>query len=607
MEYYNSNMEALKKGNKKLYSCIQADNTFSGGSMKLYIAKAKNDSSIMGLNVGNREISLNSRYHPEHEAQIWEQGLEWKGYENILIMFGLANGYYVRSVMHNENSSKILVYEPSKEIFYFALHNFDMRDILESDKVLLSVEGLNEEMFQYNLAATLTIRNMRTVQRRSYPWYEELFLDSYKKYLTILGAADRDKRTDFNTMQHFHNSWMENYCNNLKFLKGSSLFEEAVISLDRNVPVIIVSAGPSVKEELEGLRMAKNHLPIFAVDRIVDFLIENGVEPDGIFTIDAHYRKSLLQVEKVQDIPIICGMTASGEITQNHAGKKILISDDRFLADICLKMGKPIRQYETGTTVSSLAFAAFAGQQFKEIILVGQDLSFDGEYSHAGEVKEELPYMKKEYNIEGIHGTTVRTRDDWYTMLHWYNAILAKYTATKVYDAKCRGAKIMHTTNIRLKEFIESRQWDEKEYREMLLQAPTAFRGKEWRILLDEFYKGLKDLKTGKEKAKKAIECCERLIRGLEEHIEITEEDKKDIDMVQEANRFFEQQKIFILLSSYIENYVREAMYALGEKEGDILIDGKKAYMAAIIQMQAVWFGVDHLYPKLWQAVKEME
>lgn len=608
MELYENNLESLKQKNRNLYNRIlEIEETLAVEKNKIYIEKAKNGSCILGMHRDGRKVSLNSRYNPEHEAEVWVKGFSWNGYENVILMFGLANGTYIRALIREKNVNKILIYEPSKELFYFVLQHFDIKDILESEKVLLSVEGLGEETFQHYLKATLTIRNMCTVKRGIYPYYKELFYDSYKKYLKIIAVVDKEKTVDFNTIQHFWSVWVDNYCSNLRFIKQTTIFEEAVSAFDKNHPVIIVSAGPSVQEELEGLKAAKNHIPILAVDRIVDFLMENGIEPDAIFTIDAQYRKTLMNVERVSHIPIVMGPTSSSEITKSHGGKKIWFSDYKFLTYVFRKLGKEIKWYEVGTTVSSMAFAALLGEGYKEIILVGQDLSYDGEFSHAGGVKEELAYMRKEYDIQGIHGTTVRTRDDWYTMLRWYNTILARHPEVKVYDAKSHGAKIKYTVNIRLKEYMEQRQWENKDYRKILVDMAPTFDQEEWRQILSELDNGIKDLKTGKEKAGNAICCCQRLLKGMEEHLELTKEDEADIEELQMTNDFLQKHRIFMLLSSYIDNYVKDAIYALSKKEGDILLDAQKAYMAAIVQMQAVQYGVDHLCPKLQQAMKQIE
>ena len=607
MEFYNSNLECLKNKNINLYHRILKVKETLKDENEIYGDKAKNGANIIGVCRNGCRYALNSQYNPEHEAEMWTTGFRWKGYENVVIMYGLGNGYYLRALLKEDNLNKVLVYEPSKEIFFYVLQNYDMRDIFESDKVLLSVEGLGEEIFQHYLQSVLTVKNMRTAQRGILPYYQELFLESYKKYLKIIGVVDREINVGFNTMNYFKNRWIDNYCANLKFLKKSTTFQEVVSVFDKTKPVIIVSAGPSVKEELEGLKRAKNHIPILAVDRIVDFLMENGVEPDAIFTIDAMYRKSLMEVQRVEHIPLVLGTTSSQEITESHNGKKIWLANDTFLNSFYSKFGKKIRRYEMGTTVSSMAFAAFIGHGYKEIILVGQDLSYDGEFSHAGGVKEELAYMRKEYLIEGIQGTKVRTRDDWYTMLRWYNIILAKYPEVQVYDAKCRGAKIENTTNIRLKDFAEARQWEYIDYRKRITDVESTFNEKEWEYVLVQLNAGLDDLETGKKKATNAIICCEHLIQGLEEHLELTAEDQRNLEELQEANLFFENHIIFMLLANYIDNYIREAVYALNEKEGDILVDAKKAYMAAIIQMQAVQYGVDYLYPRLEQAIKEIE
>lgn len=607
MEFYNSNLERLKNKNRSLYYRILKAEEQWEGEKQVDKDTAQNGESILSIYANGRKYALNSQYNPTHEAKMWESGFFWNGYENIVILFGLGNGCYVRTLMQEVNVKKILVYEPSKEIFHYVLKHFDMKDVLESEKVLLCVEGLGEEVFQQYLEGTLTIQNMRTTQRGILPYYQELFLESYKKYLKIIAVADREIAVRFNTMNYFKNRWIDNYCVNLKFWRKSITFEEIVTVFDKNKPVIIVSAGPSVQKELEGLKMAKNHIPIIAVDRIVDFLMDNGVEPDAIFTIDAMYRHSLMNVERIAHIPIVMGVISSCEITDSHAGKKVWFTDCDFLSGIYRKLGKEVRRYETGTTVSSMAFAAFLGQNYKEIILVGQDLAFDGEFSHAGGVKEELSYMKKEYDIEGIRGTTVRTRDDWYTMLRWYNGILERHPDIKVYDAKSHGAKIQHTTNIRLKEYVEQGQWEQRDYRKEIVEMPPTFNCEEWQQVLKELYQGLEDLKIGKEKATNAIACCERLLQGVEEHLGLTPEDEADLKELQETNVFLEKHIVFALLRYYIESYVREAMYALNEKEGDILVDAKKAYMAAIIQMQAVQYGVDYLYPKLEEAMKQMQ
>ena len=164
-----------------------------------------------------------------------------------------------------------------------------------------------------------------------------------------------------------------------------------------------------------------------------------------------------------------------------------------------------------------------------------------------------------------------------------------------------------HTVNIRLKEFVEQKQWEHIEYRKRLVEMKPTFNQEEWNKVLVELHNGLDDLQEGKKKAAKAVGCCECLVNGVEEHIELTPEDEENLKELQETNKFLEKHIVFSLLAPYIENYVREAMYALSEKEGDILLDSKKAYMAAIIQMQAVQYGVDFLYPKLEQTIKQIE
>lgn len=607
MEYYNKNIDALKYTKKDFLRRMELTEKKENKSLNCCIEGAGNGQGIMSLEWKGQKIYLNSLYNPEHEADMWAKGIEWNGYQNVVLMFGMGNGYHVRKLVQYSELTKVIIYEPSKEIFEFVLSNFDISDILASEKVILQVEGINEEVLLGNLEDIIDMKNKKNLKRKEHPYYKQVFPKQYKNYLGILKTAEKEIQVKYNTMQHFNQIWLENLTKNLKFLKESTTFTDLTEKLDKDIPVILVSAGPSVSEELEGLRMAKNHLPILAVDRIVDFLMDNGVEPDGIFTIDAAYPREKMQVERIQHIPVFMDLYSSCDITLEHQGKKIVFFDSRYIRNIYVMMGKEVKHYRRGTTVSSAAFCNFAGERFRNLILVGQDLSFHGEYTHAGGEKEDLTYMRNIYEVPGINGTTVKARNDWYIMLNWYNGIITKYPETTVYDAKSHGAKIAHTINIRLKEYMEKKQWEQRDFQKLFSEIKPTFAVDEWEEVLKALQQGLNDLKLGKEKAEEVIICCQQLMTGLEEHLELTEDDNENVKKIIENNQYFEEKLAFSLLEQYIEGYMRDVSYEMNEKEGDVFLDSKRVYMATIVQMQAIQYGVDYLYPKLEIAIENMK
>ena len=56
----------------------------------------------------------------------------------------------------------------------------------------------------------------------------------------------------------------------------------------------------------------------------------------------------------------------------------------------------------------------------KKIILVGQDLSYDGEMAHAGKIKQNAEWKdSREIYVEGLYGGRVKTRADWLNFINW--------------------------------------------------------------------------------------------------------------------------------------------------------------------------------------------
>ena len=81
----------------------------------------------------------------------------------------------------------------------------------------------------------------------------------------------------------------------------------------------------------------------------------------------------------------------------------------------------------------------------KEIILVGQDLAYKDNKTHAGRQKKVEFNSKTDVELEGINGEIIRSRYDWHEFVMRYEDIISRYPDITVIDAKRYGAKIKGT------------------------------------------------------------------------------------------------------------------------------------------------------------------
>ena len=155
MDYYNKNINAI-------YSCkpnlVKIVNGNTDRELNVYNSFAKDGNSFMYVEMKDGNIvRINSMYSPINEAEIWAKGVNDNyDLQKIYIMFGLANGYCVRSILKKMNSwGKIIIYEPSIEIFISTLNNYDVSDILIDNRVLLLVESRQYKLCTYGSSSSV--------------------------------------------------------------------------------------------------------------------------------------------------------------------------------------------------------------------------------------------------------------------------------------------------------------------------------------------------------------------------------------------------------------------------------------------------------------------
>ena len=171
-----------------------------------------------------------------------------------------------------------------------------------------------------------------------------------------------------------------NFYKNIKYADG---FAEDIFEEYKGQNVIIVAAGPSLDKNINVLKKAlDNHanIKVISVGTVFRKLINFGIKPDAFCVMDPE-KRTYAQIEGMEEltIPLIINTSAYYELSQNYRGKKYIACQKGF--DLSEKLGH--RLFNTGGSVTTLALDFAIQAEAKKIIMIGCDMAFTGNVTHA--------------------------------------------------------------------------------------------------------------------------------------------------------------------------------------------------------------------------------
>lgn len=559
---YDSNMSSLKKFRYELYkkvsSHIQEQNV--NPSITVISEQAVFGEKYILVQKDNVLHRLNSSYSPTNEAEKWVKQFRFTSYGIVISLFGLGSGLFARELIKNKgNKDFLIIYEPSIEIFIHVLQYYDITDIIENKTVILAVEGINEFAFNQALRGLLNITNLYSQIKCTHPGYEEMFPEKAIYFWKTIKDNYIHERLNINTERVFGKRYISNALFNARYINDSIRLIDLKEYINTDIPAIIVAAGPSVNDNIEELRRAKGRAYIFVVDRILDYILDSGIEPDFIVTIDPI--KPLEYFTKREDItaPLLCELASNYEVLNRHKGRKIIYSCNPYFQMMYLSQGKEPPVINTGASVATAAFSACVKLGFKRIVLVGQDLAYDGELTHAGGITEKIASENDIY-VDGINGEKVRSRHDWYQFLNWFADVIMQNPDTEVIDTKTKGAKIKGAKLMSLKDVIDKFGAESDAANKVFSDIKSTFNDEEMEKIRKFFRDSYEELEVLKKKAKEAIQICEDQIRIYKNNGKDNYITEKNYHKLYKINEYISKQPVYYLLNSFITSEAAQQM-----------------------------------------------
>ena len=426
------------------------------------------------------------------------------------LMFGLGNGMYARYFLkHTTKDHKILVVEPSLEIFKAAIGGFDLTDLFEDERFIFTViKGDDKNKYESFFNSVLVYTDVFSFRFGYHANYDNLFekelhiWDEQFSYILykIKGA---------NILYEVHGlDFVRNNYTFFPYAAKSKSLADLSNKMPEDVPMIIVSAGPSLNKNMQELKRAKGKALIIAVDAAVNPLVRNGIIPDINICVDPSKGEEYISEKGAEQVPLVCGMNAGRALTRTHTGVKILFSDNnvytrKFFDD----NGIDIVALSTGGSVSTNAYSLARYLNAKRVILVGQDLAFTNDESHAkGSVRgdETLEEITGDYVViedTDIYGNPVKSSEMFKIFRMWFEKQIELFPEIRLIDATEGGALIKGSEVMTLSEAIDKECTKAFDFDEVLNRTENLLDGE----LEDKFNKYIDELPLRLNKLKKKI------------------------------------------------------------------------------------------------------
>lgn len=609
MDYTKMNFEMMKKNRPAFYKAVKKvyDNKgFSEEGIEEIVARDGNKALVIERD--GQKIRLNSMFRPLQEAEKWADQYNYQNLHVPVFLFGMGNGIFLRELLKRLGSDAVVfVMEPDVSIFFYQVLHQDLSDIIRDERVFLFVKSIDDDTLEETLDSCLHWSMLKSQIVCDHPGYDKFYIEDYIEYRRKIKRADRIEIVNRNTINALSKNIVRNVLKNLHFIKESNYAGEIMNILPEDVPVIIVSAGPSLDKNICELKKAKGKAFIIATDTSVKYLLQNDVAFDVMVTLDACKSPKHISDPKCKDIPMFCTLESRNQIMEFHTGKKIWFRSGIYLENLYQKMGRRFPKYNTGGSVATASYMISVAMGAKRIILVGQDLAYSGEVTHAGGVERHVAGEEEGIQmVEGIDGSQVRSRGDWLMYRDWFEEAAAIEEAPDVIDATEGGVLIKGTKIMKLSDAIRDYCTVDYDFQEIVDKMPYTFNEEEYEMVKKECNKLSYEFVKIRNKAKEGAKIAKDLKKigrfGDDNVIKLN----KKVSTLRKINNFIDKQAANELLEIYFSAETTDEINRINIMSDDEDTNMLNTLGTSYIVYKALIKSIDELKPLLEKSLSKM-
>lgn len=461
---------------------------------KCRLIPARDGNKVPVVQTGRGEVRLGSLYDGKYAAERWAGFYVPEGAE-YAILYGMGDCQIILQLLAKIPGG-ILVYEPNEALYKEMQRTAVYKKIQKQKRVrIFGGESMLQAMADA-IHAALDEDCAECTLLLSHPGYAALCPEPLEKIKGVCDVVCEAIGFMKGPIQRFILAMIRNQIKNISYMKGGIPLARLAKHWNKEIPVILVSAGPSLERNINFLKQINGRAYLFCADAALPTLLKNGIVPDLVGCMDATKNMNCFNTPESYEIPLLVTTNTPKELIQKSTGTKIWGYDHEFAGMLCKKSGIEPPEKPAYIGISTAMYAAILELGSKKIILAGQDLSYspDGK-SHTSDRNEGFAEDEK-YKVEGYYGGVVQSRMDWVNFLHWFEEMIKKYPDREVINATEGGARIHGAVQKSLAEAIAELPENPISFQEMIADERVAITDEEYEKLMAAFAEGRKDLET---------------------------------------------------------------------------------------------------------------
>ncbi|ECL6402039.1 motility associated factor glycosyltransferase family protein [Campylobacter jejuni] len=300
----------------------------------------------------------------------------------FVCIYGIGNALLIKNLA--KHYKHLFVFESEIELFILALSTIDLSEELCSGKIYLV--DIQEKKINLQLRILFD-------QNDVFLWLNlyEMFINNnfYKKcYYEEILNADKIIHENINLVirnldpdSKISLSCYENFYKNIPLMLKNIPFKR-IIDERKGLfeSCIVVCAGPSLQKQIPLLKKYQENFVIFCVDGAYPLLVKHNITPDYVLNLDfEEYPLEFFKEVNPENKTLFILAASTHPSVIDYLYKKqiplsIALSDNLPYQNLHIN---DFGYLEFGTHVGHACYTLAIALKFKNIIIIGQDLSFD--------------------------------------------------------------------------------------------------------------------------------------------------------------------------------------------------------------------------------------
>jgi hypothetical protein len=225
----------------------------------------------------DQTLRLHSAYDPVKEAGRQVSSFN-PGRASHVIICGMGLAYHIQAIHELWPDKKIIIVEHDRDVVDLA------REV--NPGIMEGSPVITDKFHVQNVLESIEISSFRGAKVYHHRPSCQLYPDYYENMAADIQQYFSSRMSDLLTRFEFEKLWIRNIFHNMNNLeRGYAVYN--LFGSFKSIPGIIVSAGPSLRKNIDQLTRLKDRALIVCVDTALKPMLKKGIIPHIVMTLDA--------------------------------------------------------------------------------------------------------------------------------------------------------------------------------------------------------------------------------------------------------------------------------------------------------------------------------